>query len=70
MIVKKSICNGEFATADHLVCSKPALAGRAIYALLARAKRRLVARAPLPRIDVVAATGARHADEFFIAWPP
>ena len=52
------------------MCSKPALAGRAIYALLARAKRRLVARAPLPRIDVVAATGARHADEFFIAWPP
>ena len=50
------------------MCSKPALADRAIYALLARTKRRLVARAILPRIDVGAATGAGHAGEFFIVW--
>ena len=55
---------------DRLVCSKPALADRSISALLAPTKRRLVARAALPRADVGAATGAGHADEFFIAWPP
>ena len=52
------------------MCSKPALADRAICALLARTKLRLVARAALPRIDVGAATSAGHAGEFFIAWPP
>ena len=50
--------------------SKPALADRAIYALLARTKRWLVARAALPRIDVGAATGSGYADEFYITWPP
>jgi hypothetical protein len=52
------------------VCSKLALADRAISTLLARTNRRLVARAALPRVDVSATTRAGHADQFSTAWPP